>query len=201
MDFEFVKQLYFRELDGRFQQDSRINIYIGLLSVIGGIVAVLFQRVWPGIVQIKNIQQQNLGFSSAPLEQVWNSQNIFIVLCFIICIAAVFACVAAVIFLFRAVIGHHYELLSPTTNLLQHFNVLSEYYTQYPNPDITPQKDFQTVLTQKMAEATTRNVKINTIRSARYYRVSQCLAWAISLIFLAGILLAFKTFNEIFKII
>lgn len=201
MDFEFAKQLYFRELDGRFQQDSRTSIHVGLLSVIGGIVAVLLQRVWPQIINLVQIMdsQQNAGFTIAPLQPLWTSQNILSVICLGFCILAACACVAALIFLLRAAVGAKYEALASPTELLNHSGNLAKYHAQYSTPDSTFQSDFQNYLIQKMVEATTQNTRTNFMRSARYHRASKCLAFAIIMASLAGIVIALRAVNEIYK--
>lgn len=151
MDFNFAKELYFRELDGRFQQDARTSTNVGLLSLVGGLLAILIRAMWPA--------------------ESWLS-----LIGLLFCGIAIILYLMAVVYVLRATLGYIYESLPPADVLLNHFEDLSTYYSGNPEVEGNAEVDFRDFLTKKMVSATARNWSNNLSRSARYYSASQLLA-------------------------
>lgn len=174
MDFNFAKELYFRELDGRFQQDARTSTNVGLLSLVGGLLAILIRAMWPA--------------------ESWLS-----LIGLLFCGIAVILYLMAVIYVLRATLGYIYESLPPADVLLKHSEDLSTYYRDNPEVEGNAEVDFSDFLTRKMVSATARNWSNNLSRSARYYRASQLLAFVVIFAVLASAAAAANEIMDLFK--
>lgn len=174
MQQEFLKQLYFRELDGRFQHDARTGSQVTQLSLVGGALALLIRAAWP--------IDSSLGLIAELLSAIG--------VCFL---------VAAIVFVIRATLGYQYESLPSPSELYEHWRGLHAHYATNPEAQGTAEDDFADFLQRHMAQAATRNWTNNLSRSGRQHRASQFLAWAIALVVLGGVALAIDKALQAFQ--
>ena len=169
MDVSLAKEFYFREFEGKVQQDTRLGVYVALLSAVGGVLAYLIRNAWSG--------QTNWFLGSLVLSFV------SVVLYFL-----------AIVWVLRATVGVIYEKLPSPNTLLAYWQDLSLYYQE--NPEITgsASSDFDDFLVRHFSSAATRNANNNFIRSARYYRAALFLLWVVIFSALAGLCLFLNQF-------
>jgi hypothetical protein len=167
MNLELAKTLYFRELDGKVQQDGRVGTYVALLTAIGGALAFVTARVWPSPTLLLKV---GLALS----------------------VVSVILYFFAVVWLFRTTIGSGYELLSPPGDLLSHWHEVSAYYVAYPDVPGSAAEDFDHALLLRLTTAATTNALNNRRRSARFHRVGQLLLVVVVLTAVAAVLIAIE---------
>jgi len=165
MDVNLARDFYLRELDGKAQQDTRIGVYLALLSALGGALAFLVRATWPAQTPLCR-----LGLIVAFLS---------LVLYFL-----------ALIWVLRAAIGFTYEKLPSPENLLAYWQQLSLYYASNPTVPGSAAADFDDFLIRRFASAATSNARNNLARSARFYVAGQLLLWVVVLGALAALALA-----------
>jgi hypothetical protein len=169
MDIGFAKELYFRELEGKVQQDTRVGIYVGILTVVAGGLAFLIRGAWPG----KTIPSLiSLGFSFMS-----------VVLYFL-----------AVIWVLRAMRGYLHKKLPPAEELLDTWKKILEYYKVNAGVEGSAAGDFEEFLIERLVSATTRNDENNLKRSAHFWVVNGFLLWIIILSAISGLCLALNYF-------
>lgn len=167
MDLNLARDFYFREWDGKAQQDTRVGVYVALLSALGGALAFLVRAAWPAQTPLCR-----LGLTVASLS---------LVLYFL-----------AIIWVLRAAIasGFTYEKLPSPENLLAYWQQLSLYYASNPTVPGSAAADFDDFLIRHFASAATRNARNNLAQSARFYVAGQLLLWVWVLGALAALALA-----------
>ena len=165
MDVSLAKEFYFREFEGKAQQDTRLGVYVALLSAVGGVLIYLIRSAWSG--------QTNWFLGSLAFSFV------SVVLYFL-----------AIVWVLRATVGFIYEKLSSPDILLAYWQDLSLYYQENPEINGSATSDFDDFLVRHFSSAATRNASNNYARSARYYRAAQFLLWVVIFSALAGICLA-----------
>ena len=144
MDLDLARELYFRELDGKAQQDTRLGVYVALLSVIGGALAVLTKWAWPPDSTLCYV---GLAFS----------------------VIAVVLYVLSVCVLLGEV-GLDWEKLPTPDELLAYRRKLDAYYESNPDDLGSASSDFDDYLLRHLASAATHNSITNLTRSATFYR-------------------------------
>jgi hypothetical protein len=166
MDLDLARDFYFRELDGKAQQDTRMGVYVALFSVLGGALAFLVRAAW------------------SPPRTLW---------CYLSLIAAVLSLVlyfVAIIWVLRAAIGFTYERLPSLEDILAYRQKLASYYASNPSVPDSAAMDFDDFMTRHFASAAARNARNNLARSARFYRAAQLLLWVVVLAAVAALALA-----------
>jgi hypothetical protein len=169
MNLELAKTLYFRELDGKVQQDGKLGTYAALLSALGAALAFVMARVWP---------------SPTPLLKISLALSVVSVILFFI----------AVVWLFRAMVGSGYELLPLSRELLGHWEELSAYYSAYPSTPGSPADDFDHELLLRLTSAASTNALNNRVRSARFDIEGRLL---LAVVVLTGVAVAFVAVDRV----
>jgi len=153
MDIELMKEMYFRELEGKTTQEGRLPVHVGLLTVIGG--ALLFS--------LRN-----------PVE---SGEGLFVPFVVVVIVALVLF-IISIVQICRANIGHDYERLPRVDTMYSYFLGLTEFYEKNTNVKGTAEGDFDDYLKRKMVEATSRNTDVNLLRSARNHTAVVLMALA-----------------------
>jgi len=158
---DFIKELYFRELEEKHQQDSRTTLQVFLLSLLGGVLVFCVRH--------------------------FRTQHPVLLWLFVACfgVASVFYALALIQVL-RANFGHVYERLPDASALYRYFQELKVFYTKHPGVAGSAEADFDTDLQQRMVSATSRNSYANLLRAARHYSAVRFMA----LVVVFGILAA-----------
>jgi hypothetical protein len=170
---KLFKEIYFRELDIKAQLDSRLTVYVAVLTAIGGIVAFLVRSAWPVSTKFHYV---SLAVST-----------ISIILLTI-----------AIICAFRANLGYLYQRLPSSDDILKYSKSLIDYYQVNKGMAGNASTDFNEYLLERLSSASTRNSENNLKRSAYYYRTSQFILWTIVSSGVSGIALVI---NEVFALL
>ncbi len=165
MNLDLAKEFYFRELDGKAQQDARMGVFVGLLSAVGAAIAFLVKNAWPPATSWYRV---SLTLSGVSLVLY----------------------VLAVIWVLRATLGFRYEKVPSPDNLLVYWQNLLGYHGVDPSAPGKAAADFEDYLVRHFASAASRNVGDNLARSALYYGAARFLLWVIVLSALAALSLA-----------
>ena len=167
MNVSLAKEFYFRELDGKVQQDTRLGVYVALLSAVGGVLAYLIRSAWTF--------QTNWFIGSFALSFI----------------SVVFYSLS-IVWVFRATVGFTYEKIPSADILLDYWQDLSQYYRENPVVTGSASSDFENFLVRHFSNAATRNSQNNSARSAHYYLASLFLLWVVIFSALAGLCLVFN---------
>lgn len=154
MDLEFFKDLYFRELDAKRDQDGRTGTQVGILTILGSVLVYCYQNSpdQPGLWLI--------AFYGAYFP-------------------AVATYVVALVQVMRAILGHGFERL-PLPDELHNYHVqLEDYYYEEPNPEGTLETEFNDFLIRHMVTATVQNAQTNVSRSERSYSAMYWFAFTV----------------------
>ncbi len=168
MDLGLAKELYFHELEGKTQQDTRIGGYVALLIAIAGALAFLIRIAWFGKTALCWI---SFGFSA---------------------ISGVFWCLVIALILLGA--KGIYEKIPSAERLQDYFQKVQIYYLENPEVKGNADLDFSEVLMHNFVSATTQNERTNLRRSARFYFANQLLPWALVSAAISGLCLAVNQF-------
>jgi hypothetical protein len=159
MNVSLAKELYFRELDAKVQQDQRLAPSLVLLSLIGGVIYFLIQGLPPAVLSVQSIA------------------TTLAVICY----------AAATVYVGRATVGHAYEVLPDSDALLRYYTGLAEYYCAKQDTGGTADGDFEDFLLRHLVAAATRSRYYNLRRAAHYYLANRFAAAAIALAAVAGL--------------
>jgi hypothetical protein len=154
MNIELIKEQYFRELDGKVQQDGRTTLQVAVLTVLGGVLVVAYQ----GLAPASGWQAIVLGCLFWP---------------------GLAAFVFALIQVLRANIGHLYERLPSADVQYQYFKKLERYYTHTSKVSGSPTADFEDYLARRMVQSAARNSNVNQRRAAIHYNAVRGMAWVV----------------------
>jgi hypothetical protein len=168
MEFDFVKELYFRELDGRHDQNGRASLYLAVLTVLGALLVFCLRQHPTG------------GFSSL----------------YFLLILAFLLYALAIIFVLLANLEFGYLQLPYASELDAYHRELQDYYRQNPEVRGEPGQDLKDILYLKMVEAATHNSQTNLTRAARYYAANYFLAGAIVFGLLATVPVRFRPSHD-----
>jgi hypothetical protein len=169
MDLGLAKELYFREFEGKIQQDSRIGIYVGILTAIAGGLAFLIRSAW---LAESILCWFSVGFSViAAVLWFW-----------------------VIGFVLSGTIGYIYLKIPSPENLLDYWQKLIGYYQENPGVAGSAREDFEEFLIQRFVSAATENERNNIKRSGRFYFANQILPWVIIVSAVAGLFLAINQF-------
>ena len=167
MDVTLLKEIYFRELDIKAQLDSRLTVYVAVLTIVGGIIAFLVRSAWHG--------STCFHYASIALSTI----SILILAIGILCA-------------FRANIGYLDQRLPFADTILNYSKSLVEYYKINKGVQGTASEDLDKFLVERFSSASARNSENNLKRSAFYYRTSQFILWSLVSSILSGIVLALR---------
>ena len=170
MTLELARALYFRELDAKAQNDSRVGPYVALLTAIGGALVFLIGRSWP---------------ATTPLLQVSITLSLISIVVLLMAVLWVLHSLAA---------SFDYEYLPSAEVLLGPWRDLSRYFARNSDAAGTPREDFDDSLLARLSSAATTNGANNRIRSARLHVVGRLLILVVVLLAGAAALLAAETF-------
>lgn len=155
MDLEFVKENYYREWEAKAELDSRVGIFVGLLSVLGGGLFFLTKEAWPP--NSSWLIRTSLGLSMIGFT--------FFVL--------------GLYQLLASVIGYTYKRIPWMSQLMEYVENLETYYAKYPEVRGTVQTSFQDYIFDHFVKAATVNAGHNAERGERFYRTSQYLVGSV----------------------
>jgi hypothetical protein len=169
MDLEFLKTLYFRELERRAQLDSAPTFRVAVLALIGTVMSYYLQR-----------------FTLANTLGSW---------LFILCAGGViFFSTLSIVWIVRIYVGFDWEYLPTAKELRNYERALFEYHAQYGIDGQTPSALFNSHLEKLLVSAATRNTSNNNTRSEWLYRASLFLSCAVVGTLLAGAPVLFQAF-------
>jgi hypothetical protein len=175
MKVEFVKELYFRELDGKAQQDARIGIFVAIFSAIGGILVFLVRNItWPAITTLP-------------------------ILSLLFCALSIILYAFGIFNVLRAMVGFRWARLPHPDILLQHYKKLINYYAENPTVAGSAGDDFEGYILRQLTLAATHNGENNIVRSARFYRASRYLVWVVIVAAFSGLCLGIDKLLTIIK--
>lgn len=172
MDLDLAREIYFRTLDSKDQQDARLGVYVALLSVVGGALTVLVRWAWPPCTALGSV---GLG----------------------VAIAAAVLYFAAVVWALR-VVGYDYKRLPSPSDMLAHREELDAFHVENPKAEGKASDEFAEDLLRQMAEAATVNSANNDARSERFYQVSVML---LIVVILAAIVAALLGLNQAWSVL
>ena len=96
--------------------------------------------------------------------------------------------VAAIVFIFLALLGYEYQKLPSPIALKDHYRALLTWYKQQGWPDTAAQKEFDEELDSHLASATDVNARNNRNRGNYIYRANLSVSIAVLFLALAGAL-------------
>ncbi len=172
MDIELIKEMYFKELEGKTVQDGRLPVQVGLLTVIGGVL----------LFALRN--------------PVATGDRLYELFFGVVIVALLFYCFS-IICVCLANIGHKYERLPRADTMYSYFLSLTDFYEKGANAQGTAEDDFNEYLRRKMVEATSRNTDVNLLRSARNHTAVVLLAWAAAFSLASGAIALSKASNDL----
>ncbi|GEM_PF-5986560 len=143
MNTDLAKELYFKELDDKAQQDNRLGVHVAAVSVVGGALVVLVRWAWPPATTL-----------------AWAG--------LVLWVAAAVVYILAVVWALR-VVRFRYEKLAVPDQLLTYSRDLDAYYSTHPEDKGAASTDFDDSLLEKLCHAATVNSNNNVIRSERFY--------------------------------
>jgi hypothetical protein len=162
MDIEFLKTLYFRELDRRVQLDSAPTPRVAILGIVGGVFTYHTDRL-----TLTDEWATLLFLSSAASAVIFSTLS--------------------VVWIIRSYVGYTWAYLPFADQLANHYETLVEYHEAYASETAEPERLFENHLRQRLVEATTQNASNNNQRSELIYRASLFLSVAVVFALLAGV--------------
>jgi hypothetical protein len=161
MDYDFLREIYFRELEERHQQDGRITLQAGVLTIGGGVLASMFKAFPP---------------EQSPLY-----------VCFLLpATASAVLFLLALVWILRANIGHDYVRLPYPSTLRDYGRELEVYYAARDSVEEVA-REYRSYVQDRMIEATDYNIATNLKRSACYYTANSLIAWMVISFLVAGV--------------
>lgn len=173
MTTEILKEIYFRELDIKAQLDSRLTVYVAVMTATGGLIAFLFKCSWPAM---NYIQYASL----------------------ILAVSSTLLLATAIVCAFMSNLGYVYQRLPSSEDLLNYSKELEEYYLKNPQVAGAAPEEYDQYIKARLAKASTRNAHNNLKRSAYYYRSTLFIMWSFVSSGLSGITLAA---NQVYMVI
>ena len=158
MKSDFVKELYYRELDAKRDLDARPTLHVAVLSVLGSLLAYSFIH----FTGQNGLQESwfNLFLSTAAVSYGVAVANVIL-----------------------ATQGHPYARLPLVESLQSHSANLAAFFRQTPGAEGSALTDFEDFIRRRMIEATSKNEYANLSRAARHYSamraMSLCLVFAL----------------------
>jgi hypothetical protein len=162
MDVEFLKTLYFRELDRRAQLDAAPTPRVAILGIVGGVFTYYTDRL-----DLTSILFTGFFLACAAGAIVFSTLSIF--------------------WIIRSYVGYTWAYLPFPDQLVNHYEALVEYHEEYATETADPERLFTNHLRQRLVEATTQNASNNNQRSELIYRASLFLSVAVVFALVAGV--------------
>lgn len=175
MDIEFLKTLYFRELDRRAQLDGAPTPRVAILGVVGGVFTYYSERL--------------------------ELSHPFFTWFFLGCAAgAIVFSALSIIWIIRSYVGYTWAYLPYVDQLASHYQTLVAYHEEYATETAEPDRLFANHLRQRLVEATTQNTSNNNQRSELVYGASLFLSVAVVFALLAGLPLLSNALAAVLKV-
>lgn len=146
----------------KLDQDGRLPIQLGTLSVLGGIL-VYCARSFEGQVaaSVAFWIVFGLGFLTA---------------------------IIAAAFVVKGHVGHAYERVPLPSALSAHRRALEAYYLRQPGSSGSADQDFAEFLLARLVHATDRNVRANIRRSGTFHTALCWMVWSFAFALIAGLI-------------
>lgn len=167
---DFLKELYFHELDRKKSLEAAFALPTGIVAGLFGMVGYYFTKF-------------NFGLSG--LWQEWlESAFLFTA------VVSVVLLLGAAYWLARAVIGSEYEHLPGAETMLQYWEELEKWHADNSPRHKTnlAREDFDGFLVNALAGCCQKNWKSNLYRSGELYRAKRSVVWALFAIAILSIL-------------
>ncbi|MCI5141623.1 MAG: hypothetical protein D3909_07820 [Candidatus Electrothrix sp. ATG1] len=172
MNPDLYEKHYEFEWNHRAYLSSAQNIPIAVMSIVGGVLAVLIQKF--------------------PYSSGWETK-LFI---FLVSLAVLFL-ILSIIHLFKAIIGYQYERIATPLKLEQHYNELLEWWLEHGGGgEKEAREDHEKFILKRIAEATETNAKNNKTKSLFLYKTNVLLAVTFVSLSLASVPYLIKTVNK-----
>ncbi|MCK8515854.1 hypothetical protein M0534_05885 [Methylonatrum kenyense] len=144
---------YHRELARRNDLRAAVNTPVGILALMGSLLAFMFQNYRLGL---------DLGSAFFGL----------------LSLASGLAIGVGAFFLARAIHGHTYKHIECAMRLREYHQALGNWHTKYGDGKAAADKDFDDYLEQSYARAGDHNAQLNEARSADLFRAHRAMIFA-----------------------
>lgn len=159
---DFIKDLYFKELEAKNQLDSRPTLLVGVLTVLGGLLFFDYTHM-------PRAKIPALAFLAFFLP-------------------AVVSYAMAVFLVIWAAAGHLYEKLPAPDVLYDYFVKLEKFHGASSESATNTQRDWDDFLARHMILAASRNTQSNLSRSSRYFNATRALSATVALAFISTVI-------------
>ncbi len=166
---DFLKELYFHELDRKKSLESMVTLPCGIIAGLLGLVGYYFTKFnfnlpgkWETVLELAFLASASLAI-------------VFLLL-------AVYWCA-------RTVIGSKYEHLPGANTILTYWNDLESWHRKYlpKNSEEANRVDFDDFLTRSLAQCCQRNWSANHYRSEELFRTKRSIVWALIVVVILSI--------------
>ena len=154
LNLDLHKELYFFEWNRKEQLASAANLPVALLTVLAGGVLFLVQS-FPYSADLATALFITLAAGSAASQ------------------------VCGVYFLIRSLYGYWYEQIPAPDKLQGYFEELAQYHESVRSEDDEIQRDFDSYLQQRLAEATVANRENNTRTAGALHKATGSIVFAL----------------------
>jgi hypothetical protein len=158
MKLDFIKELYFHELDTKDQHDGRPAFQVAILSVLAGLLFFGYQHLHPAgcvptTVSVALFLTAALCYTEGLRQVLLGTLNL----------------------------GHFYERLPAADVMYDYYRKLQIYYAKSPDVSGNADDEFSEFLARHMVLATAHNMQNNLRRAARHYSAMR--AFALTVLF------------------